>query len=442
MPKCSKCNTMQSKMNKGNLCKTCFRAKHKLSDNVISVNDDDVSIVSMEMEEDRTIIEIIKNHMQKECQWNKETHQILLEQINYLKDEIKHKNTIIEGLIKTKCNIPSSESRDYINQTDITSLRNEGIIHNTNTNINDRIVISPDASLNCGDDVYANVESDDINSQNTNDKITNRSKYSYRNLNQKNILTKDAINFEHQNRFEDLRHYEDDGNVVKENYMRDEIPNSQHLILPDHRDNIRPHVVVQDYPEKNYIKKPVRPGENQYNQALKDGKTTVVFSTSITKGIFVRDFNNEFKIGTARFRRFHGAKSKYMKHYVIPTLYDECPQVVLLQCGGNDLPTSKQNPKPVQEIAEEIIDTAKICENYGAENILIGSVITRKQGYVDIRRKELNTLLKGMCYNLGYVYIDNDNIEHAHLYRDGVHLTHEGSDILAKNYLHSLNNIY
>ena len=47
-----------------------------------------------------------------------------------------------------------------------------------------------------------------------------------------------------------------------------------------------------------------------------------------------------------------------------------------------------------------------------------------------------------MCYNLGCVYIDNDNIEHVHLYRDGVHLTHEGSVILSQNYLHSLNNIY
>ena len=190
------------------------------------------------------------------------------------------------------------------------------------------------------------------------------------------------------------------------------------------------------------MKIPVKPGNNQYNEAVKDGKTTVIFSTSITKGITVRDFNNEYKIGTARFRRFPGAKTKQIKHYILPTLVDECPQVVLLQCGGNDLPTTKANPKPVEDIANEIMDTAKTCENHGVETILISSVITRKQGYMDRRRREINTLLKDMCVELGYFFINNDNIDHQHLCRDGVHLTNEGSDILGLNYLHSLNNIY
>ena len=88
------------------------------------------------------------------------------------------------------------------------------------------------------------------------------------------------------------------------------------------------------------------------------------------------------------------------------------------------------------------MDTAKICENLGAEQIFIGSVIIRKLGYMERRRHELNTLLKGMCFDLGYVYVDNDNIEQKHLSTDGVHLSFEGSDILALNYLHSLNNLF
>ena len=57
------------------------------------------------------------------------------------------------------------------------------------------------------------------------------------------------------------------------------------------------------------------------------------------------------------------------------------------------------------------------------------------------RRTKLNNILKEMCYDLGFIYIDNDNIGHEHLY-DGVHLNRDGSDILGNNFLHSLNNVY
>ena len=96
----------------------------------------------------------------------------------------------------------------------------------------------------------------------------------------------------------------------------------------------------------------------------------------------------------------------------------------------------------MENIAKEIIDTAKICENHGVQQVLISGIVTRKQGYMDVRRKELNTLLRDMCYELGYIYIDNDNITHDHLFRDGVHLNNDGSEILSGNFLHSLNNVF
>ena len=206
----------------------------------------------------------------------------------------------------------------------------------------------------------------------------------------------------------------------------------------------RPHIITQDYPEKNYIRKPIRPGESSYSEAVKDGKLAYIFSTSITKGIRNREFDNYYNLGTARFRRFNGAKAKYVKHYVLPTLYEEKPQIVVLQCGGNDLPKSNANPTPVMDIAKIIIETANLCESHGAEQILISGIITRHKGnyYMERRRTELNEILRNICYDRGYIFIDNENITHDHLSQDGVHLNHEGSDILANNILHSLNNLY
>ena len=250
--------------------------------------------------------------------------------------------------------------------------------------------------------------------------------------NTNNKSSHDTINFQHPNRFKNLAVDEDDipvNNVTQKSRK-------------DPTLKTRPHIITQAYPENNFVHKPVKPGFNNYNQAVKEGKTTVIFSTSITKGINVRDFNKNYQFGTGRFRRFHGAKAKYIKHYVIPTLIDEHPQVVLLQSGGNDLPTTKINPLPVENIANDILDTAKLCENYGAQQILISGIITRKQGYMDRRRDELNNLLKDMCYENGYTFIDNDNITRDHLCYDEVHLNNEGSYILYNNYLHSLNNLF
>ena len=453
MPICSKCNAVQSRLNKGALCKKCFNNKINVIENVATTNDDDIE---NSLIDDRSLIDMIKSQMAKEIQWNIEMTQIFKEQIEHLKGEIKQKNFIINHLIKNnhcKQSILNSNNTN-VNQGDASSKRNQSSTSNNNDQFiispddaSDGVLISIDSSLNSTDGVYNNIERDDINPQddwirvndNNNNKIHNNNKeHNY-------------VNIEHPNRYESLRvntdntynerNYKDHDNVNKEYIRNDKNNTSQHHTYETQPNlRTRPHVVIQDYPEKNYI--PIKPGINNYNQALKDGKTTVIFSTSITKGIKVRDFNNEYKLGTARFRRFHGASSKYMKHYVIPTLIDECPQVVLLQCGGNGLPTSKSNPKPVEDIAKEIIDTAKLCENYGVQQILIGSVITRKQGYMDRRKRELNRILKGMCTDLGYFYVDNENITHEHLCRDDVHLTYEGSDILTLNYLHSLNNIF
>ena len=140
---------------------------------------------------------------------------------------------------------------------------------------------------------------------------------------------------------------EDDINVV-EHTSECINPSESRNVSNQSNTNYRPHIIIQDYPENNFIKQKTKPGINDYNEAVKYGKTTVVFSTSLTKGINVRHFNEVYKIGTARFRRFHSAKARHIKHYVLPTLIEEKPTVVLLQCGGNDLQTSKANPIAVK----------------------------------------------------------------------------------------------
>ena len=51
----------------------------------------------------------------------------------------------------------------------------------------------------------------------------------------------------------------------------------------------------------------------------------------------------------------------------------------------------------------------------------------------------MNNILQQLCRTHGFVFVDNGNITVDHLQRDGIHLTEEGSVILANNYLFYLN---
>ena len=121
----------------------------------------------------------------------------------------------------------------------------------------------------------------------------------------------------------------------------------------------------------------VVPGKNTYKEAVKNGKGVVVFTDSMSKGIRVREFNNYFVNGTARFRRFPGSKSKQMLHYITPTLVDDTPEHVILHVGRNNLPTKKESPTKVEEIAQTIVDIGKKCILYGVKTVFISKVITR-----------------------------------------------------------------
>ena len=72
MPNCSKCNKSQSRLNRGDLCKECFDIYKKSQlniENTIVLDD----INGNSINSDRSIIEMIKEHMLHETQWHNET---------------------------------------------------------------------------------------------------------------------------------------------------------------------------------------------------------------------------------------------------------------------------------------------------------------------------------------------------------------------------------
>ena len=181
---------------------------------------------------------------------------------------------------------------------------------------------------------------------------------------------------------------------------------------------------------------PVKPGHDLYSDIVKGTTEKVsVFSTSITKGVNVRELNEQFTGDRINIHRFHGKKAHHFKHYIPVHMKEDKPDTCVIVAGGNDLP----GHKPVREIANDLVDAAITCKNHGASKVIIGSVLPREDFYCQLRRKELNDLLKDLCYIGNFTYMDNWNMSLQHVSYDGVHLNSRGDKQLLFNLLWYLN---
>ena len=52
---------------------------------------------------------------------------------------------------------------------------------------------------------------------------------------------------------------------------------------------------------------------------------------------------------------------------------------------------------------------------------------------------KVNGLIKGICKVERCFYVSNDNITHANVFKDGLHLLDNGKQILANNFVFNVN---
>ena len=109
MPACGICGTTQSRLNKGELCKSCNNDKKVDNDTITETTIDNNKLPILNTSgnddsDDRNILEVIKQCMINEIYCEKELVNSYKEQVNYLKTELKYKNELIEKLITELCN--------------------------------------------------------------------------------------------------------------------------------------------------------------------------------------------------------------------------------------------------------------------------------------------------------------------------------------------------
>ena len=131
-------------------------------------------------------------------------------------------------------------------------------------------------------------------------------------------------------------------------------------------------------------------------------------------------------------KTFPGATIDDMKVYAIPTMKRE-PDLIILHCGTNNLPESKE-PKV---IAEEIINLAVELKTDDNE-VMISGLTMRKDKHQD-KGEKVNDYLKIKSSEIGLSFIDNSNlILNSHFNSKGIHLNFKGTQALANNFMNAI----
>jgi len=118
-----------------------------------------------------------------------------------------------------------------------------------------------------------------------------------------------------------------------------------------------------------------------------------------------------------------GATTEQLNYYVGYHLHKQKVHKLIIVSGINDLlyaTSDKTKPLNVEELVDRVIYMAEQARRFGVKQVFISSLFNVKN--VDNKNIYLyNRILKAKCYEMGFGYIFNSNIEECDLY-DGLHV--------------------
>ena len=92
-----------------------------------------------------------------------------------------------------------------------------------------------------------------------------------------------------------------------------------------------------------------------------------------------------------------------------------------------------------KEIAHNIIKIGLNYKNYGVNDVVISSILVKKNPNLNALIRRVNDLLRDLCSMNGFGYICNDAITTEYLWKDGIHLQDLGTTILSSNFIKFVN---
>ena len=138
-------------------------------------------------------------------------------------------------------------------------------------------------------------------------------------------------------------------------------------------------------------------------------------------------------------KSFSGANTNQLDYYGVPQLVDEKSNNVVIHIGSNDITKFNYNNVNAEELAHRIINIGLKCRSYGVSNIAVSSILKRSSFNINQVIYQVNNILKRLCRINDFSYICNDLVNENYLWKDGLHLTNEGSSLLLNNFINYLN---
>ena len=206
------------------------------------------------------------------------------------------------------------------------------------------------------------------------------------------------------------------------------------------KNNRRPIICTTEQHLQNYAShQEIVPGKDSYANIVNSNKEKVcIIGDSHLKRINKRKL--KYNIGKmVSFKCFSFANTKQLDCYIVPALVDETPQTFVIHIGSNDITESKIKQINLDYLAQKIIDIGLKCRSYGVRNIAISSILVRSSIRLNQIILKVNNILKVLCATNGLNFICNDEIGREMVWKDGLHLTNDGTAMLADNFTKYLN---
>ena len=128
-----------------------------------------------------------------------------------------------------------------------------------------------------------------------------------------------------------------------------------------------------------------------------------------------------------------------MNYHILPTLYEDHPDVSLLHIVSNDINNQRKDRINTEKLKGDIINIVKSYVNLGVKKVVILSILPNKNIALTRLMQWMNNSLREQCVLNPFGFISNDNISRTHLWKDAIHLEDLGTNILAGNFVDFLN---
>ena len=205
---------------------------------------------------------------------------------------------------------------------------------------------------------------------------------------------------------------------------------------PPQRRNIGPHVNRRPENDTQATNLAAQRDINMHN-VMAGERTVGLLGDSNFNRIQVPEMNKYLTKANAVKYSYSGATSIHLGHYC-DVLLNENPHSVIIHGGTNDIWGGKKRNASSQQIAQDIVNIGIKCRERGATSIYISSILTTRIQASNRIGREVNKILRLLCVDKNFFYIDNDFITESDL-EDQVHMTWSGRCKLVNNYIDILN---